>query len=268
MLHNIAQEISADNHFAVVQMPMNLMEKNALVNYNLQKGEKSSLRFAAANSYGVLINRPLNAISHNAVTRLADFRSSERNDYKHLAAAYETFRKMEENFRNFYIHELNVTALQKDTFLKNLNLTVIIRNSMSSLTAPNQLSELYDYGVQPRINYITEFARSVAGQDAAFGLKIDEYSRQLDRLITIMYNLLAAEANRRNSKIHSVLDNYLPSEIQGLPLSAKALYMLYSLPQISSVLLGMRKAAYVQDAASVSDLEPLQNPEEFWFMEK
>lgn len=268
MLHTIAQEISADNHFAVVQMPMNLMEKNALVNYNLQKGEKSTLRFAASNNYGVLINRPLNAISHNAVTRLADFRASERNDYKHLASAYETFRKMEDNFRNFYIHEINVTAQQKETFLKNLNLTVIIRNSMSALTAPNQLTELYDYGIQPRLNLITEFAQSVAGDDASFGLKMNEYSRQLDRLITIMHNLLAAEANRRNSKIHSVLDNYLPSDVQGFTLSGKALYMLSSLPQISSVLVGMRKASYVEDVVSVSDLEPLPNPEEFWFMEK
>lgn len=268
ILHNIANEISSQNHFAVIQMPLNLLEKNALVNYNLLKGEKSTLRFAASNNYGVLINRPLNAISHNVITRLADFRLTERNDYKDLAAAYETFRKIEDNFRNYYVHELNITALQKDSFLKNLNLSVIIRNSMSALTAPNQLSELFDFGIQPRLRFITEFMQSAAGNDASLSSKLSEYQKELDRLLTIMHNLLAAEANRRNSKIHSVLNNYLPSDLQGLTLSGKALYMLSSLPQISSVLVGMKKAAYVDDVKSVSDLEPLKNAEEFWFMEK
>jgi aryl-alcohol dehydrogenase-like predicted oxidoreductase len=59
----IAQKISANHHFKVIQFPMNLIEVDAA---------NTLIHFAKENKIGILINRPLNAITNNQLIRLAD----------------------------------------------------------------------------------------------------------------------------------------------------------------------------------------------------
>jgi aryl-alcohol dehydrogenase-like predicted oxidoreductase len=79
----IACEISSQHHFQVIEMPMNLLEPEALTRIN-QQGEKSVLSLAAEKRLGVLINRPLNAIVNDRLVRLAE------NVYKKSAAREAT----------------------------------------------------------------------------------------------------------------------------------------------------------------------------------
>ncbi len=58
----IAEDISHDHHFGLVQMPFNLVESGAALAVN-QPGGKSALGFAVKKGLGVLINRPLNAFT-------------------------------------------------------------------------------------------------------------------------------------------------------------------------------------------------------------
>ncbi|MDP2363538.1 MAG: aldo/keto reductase, partial [Ignavibacteria bacterium] len=77
----IANEISESNHFAVVQFPMNLIENGGMNNLNQQNQTKTFLQLAGENNLGVLVNRPLNAISKNKLIRLADYPVTEdRNE--------------------------------------------------------------------------------------------------------------------------------------------------------------------------------------------
>ena len=77
----LANSITADNHFSVVQAPINLIEKNAILELNEENKTKTFLQIAAENNIGVLSNRPLNAIEDGKLIRLADFEIEEdRND--------------------------------------------------------------------------------------------------------------------------------------------------------------------------------------------
>ncbi len=79
----IACEVSDQHHFRVIEMPMNLLEPEALIRINHLDGI-SVLSLAAEKRLAVLINRPLNAIVNDRLVRLAE------NVYKKSAAREAT----------------------------------------------------------------------------------------------------------------------------------------------------------------------------------
>ncbi len=67
----IAEKISSDHHFRVIQMPLNLYEGGGAL-FGTQDGI-TTLEFCNDKKIGVLVNRPLNAFYQNDLVRLADF---------------------------------------------------------------------------------------------------------------------------------------------------------------------------------------------------
>jgi aryl-alcohol dehydrogenase-like predicted oxidoreductase len=75
----IAEAVSADHHFDLVQMPFNLLEPGAVLEGN-QSGGQNTLSFAAQKGLGVIINRPLNAFAAGRLLRLADLPQTQHQD--------------------------------------------------------------------------------------------------------------------------------------------------------------------------------------------
>jgi hypothetical protein len=67
----IAESISKEHHFGIVQMPMNLFETGAVLTANQPSGA-TALEFARRQNLGVLINRPLNAFAEGRLIRLSE----------------------------------------------------------------------------------------------------------------------------------------------------------------------------------------------------
>ena len=67
----IAQSISTEHHFRVIQFPLNLFETAGVTEKNQPSG-KSLVEFAADKGLGVLTNRPLNAIRDDRLIRLTE----------------------------------------------------------------------------------------------------------------------------------------------------------------------------------------------------
>lgn len=83
----MAEEISQQHHFRIIEFPCNLFETGAVTEKNQQDGS-SLLEYAIEKNVATLINRPLNAIQGDQLIRLAD------NVYKSAAAKeVETYRK-------------------------------------------------------------------------------------------------------------------------------------------------------------------------------
>ena len=72
----IAERITSDHRFRVIQLPMNLFETGGVTEKNQSDGQ-SVIPFAKSKGIGVLINRPLNAFAGNALVRLADVEVGE-----------------------------------------------------------------------------------------------------------------------------------------------------------------------------------------------
>ena len=68
---DIAQSISPDHHFRVIQFPLNLFETAGVTEKNQPDG-KSLVEFAVGKSLGILTNRPLNAIREDRLVRLTE----------------------------------------------------------------------------------------------------------------------------------------------------------------------------------------------------
>ena len=75
----LAEEISADHHFQVIQFPFNLYETGACLTRNQVFDSLSILDFACEKELATLVNRPLNAMSKNGMVRLASFRVTAQN---------------------------------------------------------------------------------------------------------------------------------------------------------------------------------------------
>jgi aryl-alcohol dehydrogenase-like predicted oxidoreductase len=71
IIWDIACEISAAHRFRVIEFPLNLLETGAVLRKNQPAGQ-SLLEFAREKNLGVLINRPLNAITGDRIVRLAE----------------------------------------------------------------------------------------------------------------------------------------------------------------------------------------------------
>lgn len=70
-LWEIAQSISQEHHFRVIQFPLNLFETAAMTEKNQPDG-KNLVEFANDKGLGVLTNRPLNAIQEDRLIRLSE----------------------------------------------------------------------------------------------------------------------------------------------------------------------------------------------------
>lgn len=57
-----ADEVSTGNNFKVIQFPLNLMEKGAVLTKNQHGDTMTLLELAGKNNMGTLVNRPLNAL--------------------------------------------------------------------------------------------------------------------------------------------------------------------------------------------------------------
>jgi aryl-alcohol dehydrogenase-like predicted oxidoreductase len=68
---NIAEAISPQHHFRIIEFPCNLIETGAVTEKN-QPDDKSLLEFAKDKRLGTFINRPLNAIQEGRLIRLSE----------------------------------------------------------------------------------------------------------------------------------------------------------------------------------------------------
>jgi aryl-alcohol dehydrogenase-like predicted oxidoreductase len=68
---DIAEAISPQHHFRIIEFPCNLLETAGITEKN-QPANKSLLEFAVEKGLGVLINRPLNAMQEGRLIRLSE----------------------------------------------------------------------------------------------------------------------------------------------------------------------------------------------------
>ena len=85
----MAEAIGPEHHFSVVQLPMNLYEDGAVLLANQPCG-MTALEFARQKNLGVLVNRPLNAVTENRLLRLADVDAAESLPAEEIEKRIET----------------------------------------------------------------------------------------------------------------------------------------------------------------------------------
>ena len=242
-----AEKAGGSSHrFRVLQLPLNPIE-----NWAILKSENDGtalVELAQKRGVSVLTNRPLNAIADEGLRRLADVPDLPAAPGFELAL--KRLEKLEIEFRTQYAHRLSTGdgGPPAETLLSWAESLTKLPTQAKTFVG---FRELEQAAILPRANQVLGALDKALGNDPTWEGFRRRYAEALNEVLAALLGE-SAEASRRQAKEwHDLLNGHLPKEKHGESLSRKILWLLRSLPAVTSVLVGMRKPAYVDDALGV-----------------
>ena len=249
-----ANEIRTDNHFWVIQFPLNLYETGAVTVKNQARDTKTLIQYAGQHDMGVLVNRPLNAITHRNLFRLADF--DVKNEYLTLdetqvIAEINLLDSIEEDFLKENLDSLRLSEQNKEAINYFLKAGQVLRENWKNFGSIESFNDVKKQFLIPRVNYA--FSVMVGSPNITDDAKdkLDRIAKQINKLIGIIETIYGVQGNMRSKNLHLKLNTLLnqneADRFKELTLSQKAILMINSIDEVSCTLVGMRQKKYVDD---------------------
>jgi hypothetical protein len=243
------------HHFRVLQLPMNLRELGALTERNNgADGSQSVLAHAAAHGVGVLVNRPLNAMTEGGLQRLADVETSASGD--DVDALGRRVSELEREFRDGIATRLtaadgSLPPSEYFTFGRELR---ALEPRLGSL---EQWSQIEHSAVMPRlVSALRSLDEGIQGAlEQTWSEWRDRYLPAMRGLLGALRSVAAGRSTQALAPLREALAPRLPEPRRTETLSRQAIWLLTSTPGVSCVLVGMRQQRYVEDATAVLDWE-------------
>lgn len=260
----IANEISEQNHFAVVQFPMNLIENGGMNILNQQNQTKTFLQIANENNLGVLVNRPLNAISKNKLIRLADYPVTEDRNDDEILSLIDDLNKQENLLIEKYINYIGLSASEKKNIVDCISVSQILKSNYNKFDDPGKFNEIKSTYLIPRANFaINEIGKSYP-DDENIVRALRNYAVTTNILLDSIFSNLAKKKNLDNEVLHKVINKFANNEQQKLSLSQKAILLINSVPEVTTTLAGMRSTNYVIDVQKSIKSEFIESYADYW----
>lgn len=258
-----AHAAGGDRHrFAVLQLPLNLLESGALFQRKEgADGDRTVLEAAAAEGVAVLANRPLNASAGGHLVRLAEpRRERSRKKLPALEVQLDRVGELEAAFRDRIAPEIQAPpdALQPADYFAWAER---LRHALPRIGGLAEWSPV-ESQVAHTVGVIGDaLGRNLSGDVAArWKAWRDRYLEALQTLLAVARDAAADRSARAARAITAALDPSLPGERRGEALARKALWTVASTPGVTCVLNGMRRPDYVEDAGAVLSWPPLEDP--------
>jgi uncharacterized protein YyaL (SSP411 family)/aryl-alcohol dehydrogenase-like predicted oxidoreductase len=249
------------HHFRVLELPLNLLEPEGAL------PPRSLLERVAGAGVGVLANRPLNALgAGGAVVRLAEIeRDPRRGPALPVAAAAAATRALEARFAREVAPHVPLRVLEQVGGADEVFAWGAALAEMDGrLASPDQWQALAHGHVVPQVSAVIATLERVlpAAARAAWSRWRGDYLETLEQLLAALRAAAETRAVERVRVLHARLDRALAGRadegpVTPEPLQRRALFVLGSLPGVTSVLLGMRRPRYVADALAVLERPPL-----------
>ena len=255
----IAEAITSNHNFNVIQFPLNLFEPGACLEKNQACGTKTLLDFALEKNIATLINRPLNAIVGNRMIRLADF------DDIHHQTIMENFSRLEKKSMELGSRFKTDFKIKwpEGSDLTHIDRLFSIPQYLSSALIKIQSWEQWDYEkeyrIMPQIYDAVNYLENIMPVDAEWQDWVVEFSQSLFQLLEIAATHFKTSKHAFAATFCQRLDELDPDLKTSASLSSKALRILRSIPGVDSILLGMRKRDYVDDALETLKGPPIRN---------
>jgi len=247
------------HHFRVLQVPMNLFESGAILQPNTgPDGTRTVLEVAAEAGIAVLVNRPLNAVAGEGMMRLADV-PAEAASGEAPEDALRRLSALEAEFRAQIASHLRVPqgGTPPGDWFRWADQLRALPAQMQGLDHWRQI----EGGVIGPM--VTEVVRRLDG--ALTGTLAPMWQGWRSRYLPALEATLAAfraraawQSRAETDRVAAAVNPHLPLARAGESLSRKALWVLASTPGVTSVLLGMRRPAYVTDGMAILGWPPLQ----------
>ncbi|MDR3608356.1 MAG: aldo/keto reductase [Oligoflexia bacterium] len=250
---SLAEEISSDHHFQVIEFPLNLFEPGAVFEEN--NSGKTVAALAREKGLGTLINRPLNSFHEQTLVRLADFPPHDDEDIVgNLKESWSLAMELEQEYPKITGSEPIPAS--------RLAWGHIIRAHFERLSEIDAWKQTLRWQIGPSLeNSLTALTR-----DSAFHAWIKEYRAATSRLFTAITAYLENQASFRSDRIAALLDHAYPPIQTSQTLSRKVIRLYRSIPGIDCILVGMRRPEYVKDVLALEPPIPESAARKAWMI--
>ncbi len=240
------------HHFRVLQLPYNLLEPGAALTQNTGSPAVPVLEFAQARKVAVLVNRPLNAITAAGVMRLAEPEDLESG--VPMEASMAQLEGIEREFRTNIAPSIQ-TGKGAPPPQALLDWAAHLRRLPLKTLTLAQWNDIESQVVAPRTaQVLSALDRGLQGAAAESWRELrDRYVQILSRVLHAFRARAVAHSRADARALAAKLDPTLPAERRKATLSQKSLHILASTPGVTSVLVGMRRAAWVDDVMAAAD---------------
>ncbi|MBK8264201.1 MAG: aldo/keto reductase [Nannocystis sp.] len=256
-LLEIAREVGGEaHHFAVIELPLNLLEGSALRDREpTPAGPRTALEIAAAADLGVLVNRPLSGFVQDPeprLIRLADLPESGRARASDPLPLLRAAERLELEWQRTLGDELAREGDDprfRDLFRWGRELSA----GLPAIRDINHWIRLRNGVIAAHMGQLGALLHTSLSGDhlARFRAFWDEYGAVLEAALDSIEDGLRAQAQAVLDQITERLDAALPLDLRPLTLSQKAVLTLLAAP-VSAVLVGARIPAYVHDIAALA----------------
>jgi len=250
----IAQSLSSDHHFRLIQHPMNLLETGGITEKNQAKGQ-SVIEFARDKNLAVLINRPLNAITHNKLLRLAEVKAKGRASDKEITDFIDGLIYSEEMLESKILPKFDLSPSIQSQVMEQIATGAVLKQHWQSFGTYERWQELQEYYFLPRVKGIFRFLKQHGDLAEEIYSWMNSHQEKLEVVLEAVASSYRKEADKRCGRIKKRLSSVDVEWAEAAPLSQMAVRALRSTAGITTVLVGMRREAYVEDV-----LEELARP--------
>ncbi|MGD9302159.1 MAG: aldo/keto reductase, partial [Desulfobacterales bacterium] len=238
----IAEAVSADHHFSLVQMPFNLLEPGAVLEVN-QPGGQPALAFANKKGLGVLINRPLNAFAADRLFRLADLPQIKRPTTSEVIEKIRQLQKSETRFWRKILPHLEIPPGLKNQLKQQNEVSDTLKHYWKNFGSYENVRQAQKGMFWPRVQGVLDFLAPYGKENEELSQWLADHPICLEEALDAVGSIYADEAVRILNRIRYAVNDADPDwEIQGT-LSQKAIRCLRSTTGVTTVLVGMRRDA-------------------------
>ncbi len=264
MLWQIAQRISKEHRFRVIELPFNLLEPGAVTESN-QPDDKSVLALANECGLGVLINRPLNAIGHNGLFRLAMSGAEEpAPNPERIIELLNELLKSEDVLKLNLLPNLRLTPDENRQLSEYLSVAGGLLRSWQDLSGLEHWRQMEQY-LTSRLNAAFAYlARRLT--DSPEGLSaLDNHLGKTKQALEAVLLFYAVEADQFASRLFHMVRGLDPDWKDAASLSHLAIRAMRSTQGVSCVLVGKRRREYVADVLVELAIQiPVKSRDETW----
>jgi aryl-alcohol dehydrogenase-like predicted oxidoreductase len=250
----IAEKISAEHHFRLIQLPMNLLEPGAVLESN-QPGGQSALHYAGSKRLGVLINRPLNAFAANRLVRLADIDADRRQSSDDIIGKIRGVQTSENRLWKKILPDLDIMDGLKTRIRQQVAISDTLKHYYLNFGSYENFRQLKENRFMPLVSGVMDFLDQNASENQDVRQWMTSHKQALTDAFDAVASIYAEKAAKQIQRIRHRVDETDRDWAAAQTMSRKAIRAIRSTAGVTSVLVGMRREPYVEDV-----LEDLKMP--------
>lgn len=245
-LRTSSVDSSPAHHFRVVQMPLNLLETGAVTEGNQPDGA-TVLAAARQRGLAVLVNRLLNAIKNDSLTRLVDvLPPNYPTDPAEVTTAVTHTIAREEQFHHHILPAIDTDADTKKQLQEYLSVGLMLQGRWGGFRTYQNWIDVQNRFLLPRLQNAVNYLVSLPTPPPDLVDWLDGYVDGANETLAAVGAFYQAQAAAEVKVLRGTAVLADP-DWQADSLSQAAVRALRSTAGVTSVLVGMRRPAYVDD---------------------